>query len=112
MSASNEEIKKLAQAYLRNRGFYSGDIDGLWGDLSNKAFARYADHLAQRGLEVGGEEQIVEDAASGAISGVIVIDPGHGGSGKIGGSSGNNATSASGVTPSQVYSTALWKKSI
>lgn len=97
MSTSTKDIKKLAQAYLRDQGFYSGDIDGIWGKLSNKAFTRYTDHLQQLGLEIGGERIFVEDGVQDAVSGVVVLDPGHGGSSKIGGSSSNNATSSSGV---------------
>lgn len=97
MNASTKDIKKLAQAFLRDRGFYSGDIDGIWGKLSKKAFSRYAEHLQLLGLEIGGETIFIEDGVSEAVSGVVVLDPGHGGSSKIGGSSPNNATSASGV---------------
>lgn len=97
MSASTKDIKKLAQVFLRDRGFYSGDIDGIWGKLSNKAFTRYTDHLRSLGLEIGGEQIFAEDGVPDAVSGVVVLDPGHGGNSKIGGSSPNNATSASGV---------------
>jgi N-acetylmuramoyl-L-alanine amidase len=97
MNASTKDIKKLAQAFLRDSGFYSGDIDGIWGKLSKKAFSRYAEHLQLLGLEIGGETVFIEDGVSNAVSGVVVLDPGHGGSNKIGGSSPNNATSASGV---------------
>lgn len=97
MTASSKDIKKLAQAYLRDQGFYSGDIDGIWGKLSKKAFTRYTDHLESLGLEIGGEHLFVEDAVPDAVSGVVVLDPGHGGNRKIGGSSANNAISATGV---------------
>lgn len=97
MGASTKDIKKLAQAFLRNQGYYSGDIDGIWGKLSKKAFERYTDHLRVQGLEIGGEQVFVEDAVPDAVSGVVVLDPGHGGRSRIGGSSPNNATSASGI---------------
>jgi len=97
MSASTKDIKKLAQAFLRDQGFYSGDIDGIWGKLSNKAFARYTDHLKSHGMEIGGGQILAEDGIADRVSGVVVLDPGHGGNRKIGGSSPNNATSASGV---------------
>ena len=96
MSASTKDIKKLAQAYLRSQGFYSGDIDGVWGRFSKKAFDRYTDHLKVLGVDIGGEQTFAEDSASDLVSGVVVLDPGHGGSRRIGGSSPNNATSASG----------------
>lgn len=97
MSTSTKDLKKLAQAYLRSQGFYSGNIDGIWGDLSNRAFLRYMRHLQSLDMDIGDEQGIVEDGAPTALSGVVVLDPGHGGSRKIGGSSPNNATSASGV---------------
>ncbi len=97
MSVSTKDIKKLAQAFLRDHGFYSGEIDGIWGSLSKKAFERYSNHLASIGLDIGGERPILEDSAPHAFSGVVVLDPGHGGKKKTGGSSPNNATSASGV---------------
>ena len=97
MSASTKDIKKLAQAYLRSQGFYSGDIDGVWGELSRKAFTRYTDHLRSLGLEIGGEQVFIEDGVADVVSGVVVLDPGHGGNSRIGGSSPNNAISASGV---------------
>lgn len=97
MSTSTKDLKKLAQAYLRSQGFYSGNIDGIWGDLSNRAFLRYMRHLQSLDRDIGDEQGIVEDGAPTALSGVVVLDPGHGGSRKIGGSSPNNATSASGV---------------
>jgi N-acetylmuramoyl-L-alanine amidase len=97
MSASSKDIKKLAQSFLRDQGFYSGDIDGIWGKLSKKAFTRYTDHLQVLGLEIGGEQIFTEDGVPDAVSGVVVLDPGHGGNRKVGGSSPNNATSASGV---------------
>ncbi len=97
MSASAKDIRKLAQAFLRDQGFYSGDVDGIWGKLSNKAFVRYTDLLQQLGLEIGGERIFVEDGAQDAVSGVVVLDPGHGGSRRTGGSSPNNATSSSGA---------------
>jgi N-acetylmuramoyl-L-alanine amidase len=97
MSTSTKDIKKLAQTYLRSQGFYSGDIDGIWGKLSKKAFARYTDHLRLLGLEIGGEQVFAEDAVPDTVSGVVVLDPGHGGNNKIGGSSPNNAISASGI---------------
>jgi len=97
MSTSAKDIKKLAQAFLRDQGFYSGDIDGIWGELSKKAFARYTDHLQDLGLEIGGERIFVEDGVQDAVSGVVVLDPGHGGTRRTGGSSPNNATSFSGV---------------
>lgn len=97
MAASTKDIRKLAQVTLRDKGFYSGDIDGLWGSGSNSAFDDYSRVLRESGLEIGDEDALVEDATVGGISGVVVLDPGHGGSSKIGGSSANNATSASGV---------------
>jgi len=97
MSTSTKDLKKLAQAYLRSQGFYSGTIDGIWGDLSNRAFLRYMRHLQSLDMDIGDEQGIVEDGAPAALTGVVVLDPGHGGSKKIGGSSPNNATSASGV---------------
>lgn len=97
MSTSTKDIKKLAQAYLRDRGLYSGEIDGVWGALSQKAFTRYMEDLRSKGLEIGGEAVFGEDAVPQAVSGVVVLDPGHGGDTRTGGSSPNNATSASGV---------------
>ena len=97
MSTSAKDIRKLAQALLRDQGFYSGDIDGIWGELSKKAFNRYTDHLQGLGLEIGGERIFTEDGMQDAVSGVVVLDPGHGGTSKTGGSSPNNATSFSGV---------------
>lgn len=97
MASVAKDIKKLAQAYLREQGFYSGDIDGIWGTLSKKAFKRYSDHLKALGVDIGGESPLLEDGGVESLSGVVVIDPGHGGKRKIGGSSPNNATSASGV---------------
>ncbi len=97
MTTSTKDIKKLAQAFLRAQGFYSGDIDGIWGKLSKRAFGRYMDHLQSLGLEIGGEKEFAEDAISETISGVVVLDPGHGGNRRVGGSSPNNAISASGV---------------
>lgn len=97
MAASIKNIRKLAQVLLRDKGFYSGDIDGLWGTGSNTAFDDYSGFLRGSGLEIGDEDAIVEDATVEGITGVVVLDPGHGGGSKIGGSSANNATSASGV---------------
>ena len=97
MAASIKNIRKLAQVLLRDKGFYSGDIDGLWGTGSNAAFDDYSRFLRGSGLEIGDEDAIVEDATVKGITGVVVLDPGHGGDSKIGGSSANNATSASGV---------------
>jgi len=97
MAASVNNIRKLAQVLLRDKGFYSGDIDGLWGTGSNTAFDDYSRFLRGSGLEIGDEDAIVEDATVEGISGVVVLDPGHGGGSKIGGSSANNATSSSGV---------------
>ena len=97
MAASIKNIRKLAQVLLRDKGFYSGDIDGLWGTGSNTAFDDYSRFLRGSGLEIGDEDAIVEDATVKGITGVVVLDPGHGGGSKIGGSSANNATSASGV---------------
>jgi hypothetical protein len=37
-----------------------------------------------------------------AKKGIIVLDPGHGGTTKIGGSSANNATSVSGIPEKQI----------
>jgi N-acetylmuramoyl-L-alanine amidase len=48
-------------------------------------------------MEIGDEQSIAEDGTPDAVSGVVVLDPGHGGNEKIGGSSPNNATSTSGV---------------
>jgi N-acetylmuramoyl-L-alanine amidase len=97
MNTSTKELKKLAQTYLRSQGFYSGQIDGIWGKLSKKAFGRYMSHLQSLGMDIGDEQSIAEDGIPSALSGVVVLDPGHGGSQRIGGSSPNNATSASGV---------------
>lgn len=97
MAATRKEISKLAQVLLRDKGFYSGDIDGLWGDGSNRAFANYTRFLRAAGLEIGDEGAASEDGLVGADSGTVVLDPGHGGETRTGGSSPNNATSASGV---------------
>ena len=97
MATSIKTIRKLAQVLLRDKGFYSGEIDGLWGSGSNKAFDEYNRYLRSAGLEIGDEDAVLEDAAIGSINGVVVLDPGHGGERKTGGSSANNATSASGV---------------
>ena len=97
MAINNKDQKKLAQAYLRDQGFYQGDIDGSWGKLSDRAFKRYRSHLRSLGLEIGGSAVFAEDATSQAVKGVVVLDPGHGGAARTGGSSPNNATSASGV---------------
>lgn len=98
MSSSQSDIKKLAQLALRTRGYYSGPIDGKWGKGSKAAFDRYAQFLKERGFEIGDEDGITEDAFASPITGVVVIDPGHGGTAPVGGSSPNNATSASGVS--------------
>ncbi|MCP4765957.1 MAG: N-acetylmuramoyl-L-alanine amidase [Gammaproteobacteria bacterium] len=97
MAASIENIRKLAQVLLRDKGFYSGDIDGLWGKGSNAAFDDYNRSLRVSGLGIGDEDAQVEDATVGGITGVVVLDPGHGGDNRTGGSSPNNATSFSGV---------------
>lgn len=97
MNATTKDLKKLAQTYLRTQGFYSGEIDGIWGELTKQAFGRYMNHLKSHGMDIGDEQGISEDGTQTARSGVVVLDPGHGGSQKIGGSSPNNATSASGV---------------
>ena len=97
MTASIVEIRKLAQVTLRDKGFYSGEIDGLWGKGSKAAFAEYSGFLRAAKLEIGSEDAIVEDSSVGGITGVVVLDPGHGGQQKTGGSSPNNATSYSGV---------------
>ncbi len=97
MAINNKDLKKLSQAYLRDQGFYQGEIDGMWGKLSEKAFKRYSNHLHSSGLDIGGAAVFAEDATSQAVNGVVVLDPGHGGRDRIGGSSPNNATSASGV---------------
>lgn len=97
MNATTKDLKKLAQTYLRTQGFYSGEIDGIWGELSKQAFGRYMNHLKSQGMDIGDEQGIAEDGTQTAPSGVVVLDPGHGGSQKIGGSSPNNATSASGM---------------
>jgi N-acetylmuramoyl-L-alanine amidase len=97
MTAPLKDIRKLAQVLLRDKGFYSGDIDGLWGKGSNAAFADYVKVLRESGLVIGSEDAIVEDSMVESITGVVVLDPGHGGKNKIGGSSANNATSSSGV---------------
>ena len=97
MTASIVEIRKLAQVTLRDKGFYSGEIDGLWGKGSKAAFAEYSGFLRASKLEIGSEDAIVEDSSVGGIAGVVVLDPGHGGQQKTGGSSPNNATSCSGV---------------
>jgi len=31
VKASSKNIKKLAQLMLRTKGFYRGEIDGVWG---------------------------------------------------------------------------------
>lgn len=46
---------------------------------------------------LGEEIPVIEEPVINSINGVVVIDPGHGGTRKVGGSSANNATSASGV---------------
>ncbi|MCH9670226.1 MAG: N-acetylmuramoyl-L-alanine amidase [Gammaproteobacteria bacterium] len=97
MKASLSEIKKLAQLTLREKGFYSGEIDGIWGKISDAGFTQYSNFLKSKGMKLGEDDAIFEDAGVSAISGVVVIDPGHGGTKKTGGSSSNNATSASGV---------------
>jgi len=97
MAATIKNIRKLAQVLLRDKGFYSGDIDGLWGTGSNTAFDDYSRFLRGSGLEIGDEDAVIEDATVKGITGVVVLDPGHGGDSKIGGSSANNAMSASGV---------------
>lgn len=97
MATSIQSIRKLAQVLLRDKGFYSGEIDGLWGKGSNAAFVDYSRFLRTSGLEIGSEGAIVEDSTVEGITGVVVLDPGHGGDNKIGGSSPNNATSSSGV---------------
>ena len=102
MATSIVDIRKLAQVTLRDKGFYSGEIDGLWGKGSNAAFAEYSGFLRESKLEIGSEGAIVEDARTEdsrveAVTGVVVLDPGHGGRHKTGGSSPNNATSPSGV---------------
>jgi len=97
MAASVKDIRKLAQVLLRDKGFYSGEIDGLWGKGSNASFADYSRFLRESGLEIGSEDAIVEGSTVGSITGVVVLDPGHGGKNRIGGSSANNATSFSGV---------------
>ena len=97
MKAPLEDIKKLAQLSLRAKGFYSGEIDGLWGDGSNAAYTAYMDFLGDRNLEIGEDESVSEDPTIPDVRGVVVLDPGHGGTEKVGGSSPNNATSASGI---------------
>jgi N-acetylmuramoyl-L-alanine amidase len=97
MATDERDIRRLAQLLLRSRGFYSGEIDGLWGPLSEEAFDAYRASLDARGLDFGDDDVRVEDPLPAAIHGVVVIDPGHGGTERIGGSSPNNATSASGV---------------
>ncbi len=97
MAISNKDLKKMAQAHLRDQGFYQGNIDGQWGKLSDRAFKRYRSHLRSQGLEIGGGAVFAEDATSQAVNGVVVLDPGHGGDERTGGSSANNAISASGV---------------
>lgn len=97
MATSTKNIKKMAQSHLRDGGYYSGDIDGVWGALSNKAYSRYNDYLKLHNLEIGDEGKLLEDGYQDAVSGIVVIDPGHGGTSRIGGSSANNAISASGI---------------
>jgi N-acetylmuramoyl-L-alanine amidase len=97
MNAPLKDIKKLAQVFLKIKGFYSGEIDGIWGKGSNAAYTGYVDFLKAKGLEIGDDESETEDGIVKGIAGVVVLDPGHGGTQKIGGSSPNNATSASGV---------------
>jgi len=82
---------------VKGEGFYSGEIDGIWGKGSNAAYAAYMEFLQRNQLEIGGDDPINEDPVVPEVSGVVVLDPGHGGSAKTGGSSANNATSASGV---------------
>ena len=53
--------------------------------------------LQRNQLEIGGDEPLNEDPIVPEVKGVVVLDPGHGGRAKTGGSSANNATSASGV---------------
>ena len=97
MKAPLKDIKKLAQLLLKTEGFYSGEIDGKWGSISNAGYADYMAFLQQSGLDIGEAEAVLEDPVVEGITGVVVLDPGHGGSRKVGGSSPNNATSASGV---------------
>ncbi|MEE4301016.1 MAG: hypothetical protein V2J24_16365, partial [Pseudomonadales bacterium] len=61
MKTSPRDIRRMAQLLLRERGFYSGDIDGQWGPLSERASAAYRAWLAARGFAIGAEDQRVED---------------------------------------------------
>lgn len=97
MKTAARDIRRMAQLLLRERGFYSGDIDGQWGPLSEQSSAAYQAWLAARGFAIGDEDQRVEDPVTPALKGIVVIDPGHGGNRRLGGSSPNNAVSASGV---------------
>ena len=38
----------------------------------------YSQFLRESGLEIGSEGAIVEDSTVGSITGVVVLDPGHG----------------------------------
>ena len=68
MKAPLKDIKKLAQVLLRSKGFYSGEIDGLWGRGSDAAYTGYMDFLRSNGFEIGDEETVVEDPAIETIS--------------------------------------------
>jgi peptidoglycan hydrolase-like protein with peptidoglycan-binding domain len=41
MASSLRDKQKLAQAHLKQLGYYDGAIDGIWGDQSESAFAKY-----------------------------------------------------------------------
>lgn len=97
MKAPLKDIKKLGQMMLRSKGFYSGEIDGIWGRGSNAGYTAYVAFLKASNLELGEEDVVAEDPSVENITGVVVLDPGHGGNAKVNGSSPNNATSASGV---------------
>jgi len=53
--------------------------------------------MKSEAMNLGDDDVIVEDVEMTAVSGTVVIDPGHGGIKKVGGSSANNTTSASEV---------------
>lgn len=50
MSASQRDIKRLAQKELKDLGFYGGVIDGLWGKISEAAHSQYELSKAPKGI--------------------------------------------------------------
>lgn len=45
--SEDEKIKRLAQTFLKEKGFYHGKIDGDWGRLSRSASKAYERSLSQ-----------------------------------------------------------------